>query len=101
MFSYIPDKWRLLLEEYAYFAEKKLVTSQSLLMHCEYFKKIKDQKSNLNQMAINNLKKLQNILLETNNSCSNAYKSYCYENFLYDQLTDEKKINNISLLEKK
>ena len=70
-------------------------------MHCEYFKKIKDQKSNLNQIALNNLKKLQTLLLETNDSCTSGYKSYCYENFLYDQLTDENKITNVALLEKK
>ena len=46
---HIPEKWKNCLEQYAYIAEKKKVSSQSLIMHCEYFRKIKEQKVNLNQ----------------------------------------------------
>ncbi len=48
---HIPEKWKNCLEQYAYIAEKKKVSAQSLLMHCEYFKKIKEQKVNLNQIV--------------------------------------------------
>lgn len=61
IFRYIPDKWKLILEQYAYIAEKKQVSSRSLLMHCEYFKKIKEQKQNLNQIVIKNTHLLNKI----------------------------------------
>ncbi|CAF0714492.1 unnamed protein product [Brachionus calyciflorus] len=83
---YIPEKWKLILEEYAYIAEKKQVSSRSILMHCEYFKKIKDQKFLVNQMAVNYLKKNQDILIESHRHNQNAFKTFCIDQFLCNQL---------------
>jgi hypothetical protein len=55
---YIPEKWKLIIEQYAYIAEKKQVSSKSIIMNCEYFKKIKDQKNSLHQTVRNRIKKL-------------------------------------------
>ena len=49
MFRYIPEKWKLILEQYNYIAEKKQVSSRSILMLCDYFKTIRDQKVQLHQ----------------------------------------------------
>ena len=78
-------------------AEKKEASCRSMLAHCEYFKKIKDQKQKFNQIAISYLKKMQEIIKETHRMCDNAYKSYCTENFLCDQLDNSTKTTNNSL----
>ena len=49
---YIPEKWKMLIEQYAYIAEKKQVSSKSLLHHCDYFRTIRDQKNSLNLMVL-------------------------------------------------
>lgn len=95
----IPEKWKLILEQYAYIAEKKQVSSRSLLMHCEYFKKMKEQKSSLNQMALLYLKKNHEILSESNKNCQSAFKNFCIDQFLCDQF-DKNKLK-MQILEKK
>ena len=97
---YIPEKWKLILEQYMYIAEKKQVSSKSILMNCEYFKKIKDQKNTLNQTAINNMKSMQEILSDTHHNSELAYRSYTFDQILCDQLNKKTKITN-SNLEKK
>lgn len=88
-----------MLEQYAYIAEKKQVSSRSLLMHCEYFKKMKEQKSSLNQMALHYMKKNHEILYESNRNCQSSFKTFCIDQFLCDQL-DKNKLK-MSELEKK
>ncbi|RNA04744.1 FCH and double SH3 domains 2 [Brachionus plicatilis] len=95
----IPEKWKLLLDQYAYIAEKKQVSSRSLLMHCEYFKRMKEQKSTLNQMALLNLKKNHEILSESNRNCQSAFKTFCIDQYLHDQ-HDTNKLK-MPVLEKK
>ncbi len=41
-----------MLEQYAYIAEKKQVSSQSSLLNCGYFKKVREQKHYLNQTVM-------------------------------------------------
>lgn len=71
-----------------------------MLAHCEYFKKIKEQKSKFHQISINYLKKMQDTIRETNRKWENSYKSYCNEQFLCDQLKNSTKTTN-STLDKK
>lgn len=97
---YIPEKWKNILEQYSYVAEKREASARSMLAHCEYFKKIKEQKNKFNQIAINYLKKMQQTIKETHHMNENAYKSYCTEHFLFDQLNDSTKTTN-STLDKK
>ena len=81
-------------------AEKREASARSMLAHCEYFKKIKEQKNKFNQIAINYLKKMQQTIKETHHMNENAYKTYCTEHFLFDQLNDSTKTTN-STLDKK
>ena len=41
-----------MIEQYGYIAEKKQVSSKSTLMNVDYFKKMKEQKQNLNTIVI-------------------------------------------------
>ena len=88
-----------MLEQYAYIAEKKQVSSRSLLMHCEYFKKMKEQKSSLNQIALSYMKKNQEILFDSNRNCQSSFKTFCIDQFLCDQ--HDKNKMKVSDLEKK
>jgi hypothetical protein len=51
---YIPEKWKLVLDQYAYVAEKKQVNNKSMILNCDYFKRIKEQKKISHQAVINN-----------------------------------------------
>ena len=96
-FSYIPEKWKNILEQYSYVAEKREASSRSMLAQCEYFKKLKEQKNKFNQVSINYLKKMQETIKETHRINENAFKSYCTEHFLCDQLNDSTKTTNNSI----
>ena len=97
LYSYIPEKWKNILEQYSYVAEKKEASSRSMLAHCEYFRKLKEQKNKFNQVSINYLKKMQETIKETHRINENAFKSYCTEHFLCDQLNDSTKTTNNTL----
>ncbi len=89
-----------MLEQCSYLAEKKQASSMSVLSHCEYFKRIKEQKQKFNQITINNLKKIQETIKESQRQRQNSYKAYSLEQFLFDQLDPKTQIAT-SILEKK
>jgi hypothetical protein len=89
-----------MLEQCSYLAQKRQASSMSVLSHCEYFKKIREQKQKFNQIAIKNLKKMQETIKESHHHCENAFKSYTLEQFLCDQVDVKTQITNANLEKK-
>jgi hypothetical protein len=90
----------MLLEHYDYYAQKKLVSSKSMLMMCDLFKNIKEQKQTVHQKSLDCLKTMQQILIETNQHCESAFRSYCFEQLLCDQFCNKTKTTNSNLSKK-
>jgi len=72
----------------------------SVLSHCEYFKRIKEQKQKFNQITISNLKKIQETIKEAERQRENSYKAYSLEQFLCDQLDPKTQLANPTLEKK-
>lgn len=89
-----------MLEQCSYLAQKKQASSMSVTTHCEYFKRIRDQKQKYNQIAIKNLKRMQATIKESHHQCESAFKSYTLEQFLCDQVDAKTQITNANLEKK-